>query len=262
MRRQLVGSSHEPPIYDRYRLTYIAREPVCFFAPFIQLLPPIYENTTSWVIFTKGTSTSACFLTTLRHTYKMSSSRSHEPETLVCPFCGYRITQLYVMQLHIESFHTPDSPFVVQEEKAQSVELVDDEGSSYVLCPEAACGEPVFREELQTHLDMHLAERVALTDFNEVTRPQTAPSRSRSSSRPPAPVSSSGSSKPKRSSSHSHSHSHSHHKSSSGSSKSHRKHHHSKTEEGSASSSTRSESKSKKKVKRLGVCSRYFTKLM
>ncbi|RPB19709.1 DUF1671-domain-containing protein [Terfezia boudieri ATCC MYA-4762] len=96
----------------------------------------------------------------------MSSSRYHRLEALevmVCPFCGFHDPVLYKIQFHIESFHTPDSPFIIEEEKAQIMELIEDEDSGYVLCTEETCGEPVLRQELQTHLDMHLAEQVALT---------------------------------------------------------------------------------------------------
>ena len=89
------------------------------------------------------------------------------PAKMVCPFCGFHSSVLYNMQLHIESFHTPDSPFIVDEEQAGMAELIEVEDSGYLMCTEENCGEPVFRQEFQTHLDMHLAERVALTDFEE-----------------------------------------------------------------------------------------------
>jgi len=169
----------------------------------------------------------------------MSSPRYHQPETpevMVCPFCGFHNPILYKIQFHIESFHTPDSPFIVEEEKAQVMELIEDGSSGYVLCTEETCGEPVLRQEFQTHLDMHLAERVALTDSGD-ERPRSSgrshtravetsgnskslirlrSTRSRSE-RSPAPTSSSSSS-PKRKTRHSHSEihtsssSHSHHK--------------------------------------------------
>ena len=164
----------------------------------------------------------------------MISSRHHETEmreVMVCPFCGFRDPVLYKMQFHIESFHTPDSPFVVEEEKAEMMELIEGEDSGYVICTEETCREPVLRHEFQTHLDMHLAERVALTEpndersrssghsnsHNRVSGAETGgnlatalvrlkPSRSRSEKSPAPARPSSSSSKSK--SRHSHSHSH------------------------------------------------------
>lgn len=142
----------------------------------------------------------------------------------MCPFCGFRDPILYKMQFHIESFHTPDSPFVVEEEKAEMMELIESEDSGYVLCTEETCGEPVLRQELQTHLDMHLAERVALTESGD-DRPRSSghphsrvlpaenpssnalvrvrSSRSRPESSPPPTSSSASSSKAKSRRSHS-----------------------------------------------------------
>ena len=101
----------------------------------------------------------------------LSSPQYPDPETMpakmVCPFCGFHSSVLYNMHLHIESLHTPDSPFIVEEEQAEMAELIEVEDSGYLMCTEENCGEPVFRQEFQTHLDMHLAERVALTDFEE-----------------------------------------------------------------------------------------------
>lgn len=101
----------------------------------------------------------------------MSNPLNPDPETMpakmVCPFCGFHSSVLYNMQLHIESLHTPDSPFIVDEEQAGMEELIEVEDSGYLICTEENCGEPVFRREFQTHLDMHIAERVALTDFEE-----------------------------------------------------------------------------------------------
>ncbi|KAF8457980.1 hypothetical protein BGX38DRAFT_1154818 [Terfezia claveryi] len=50
-------------------------------------------------------------------------------EVMVCPFCGFHDPVLYKIQFHIESFHTPDSPFIIEEEKAQIMELIEDEDS-------------------------------------------------------------------------------------------------------------------------------------
>jgi len=197
--------------------------------------------------------------TTVYHfSLKMSSSRYHQPgapEVMVCPFCGFHDPVLYKIQFHIESFHTPDSPFIVEEEKAQIMELIADEDSGYVLCTEETCGEPVLRQEFQTHLDMHLAEQVALTDSGDERPRSSGSSRTRiaetsggskalvclkkprsRSERSPAPTSSS-SSMPRARQSHSETHA------SSSSHSNHKKH--SRTGE--------EQSRKKSKLKKLGV---------
>ncbi|KAF8477256.1 peptidase family C78-domain-containing protein [Kalaharituber pfeilii] len=151
----------------------------------------------------------------------MSTAHAVEPEFYFCPFCGFRDPLLYAIHFHIESFHTPDSPFVVAEEKAKDIEITEEE-HSYVLCPEEACQEPVLRQELQTHLDMHLAERVALTESVDETlsaNSQAAIAIGSSCTNPPkgssdVVASSSGSSKSKSKSSSKSSHLHLHRSSS------------------------------------------------
>lgn len=113
------------------------------------------------------------------------ATRSQEPLRLECPFCQFHDESEYVLLLHIEALHTDDSPFVVKDDPANTGlrsgglslgpgkfsaldyefgPTHDDEETTYVLCPEPGCEEPVLLIELQTHLDFHDAEQISMED--------------------------------------------------------------------------------------------------
>ncbi|GME42391.1 hypothetical protein GTA08_BOTSDO09135 [Neofusicoccum parvum] len=99
---------------------------------------------------------------------------------LECPFCGYTSRESYMIILHIEERHTDDSPFVVKEgpdapafapsppgrshptspSNPRNAPSEDGGDDAWVLCPEPDCGEQIPLQDLNEHLDLHLAERL------------------------------------------------------------------------------------------------------
>lgn len=110
----------------------------------------------------------------------MADSRQQEDQQrLECPFCQFHDKSEYAVLLHIEALHTEDSPFVVRDDPSTinngpgmfnpldyeyRPPTRDNEETTYVLCPEPGCEEPVLLMELQTHLDFHDAEQISMED--------------------------------------------------------------------------------------------------
>ncbi|KAF2490310.1 DUF1671-domain-containing protein [Lophium mytilinum] len=129
------------------------------------------------------------------------ASASKSVSLLTCPMCQYSVlpSDSYVLELHFEQEHTPDSPFRIQEGDDEDVtgerslpplpprpppkpsrsplhepsmaegstndndtSSDDDDDDNTVLCPESSCGETVLLAELNEHLDLHQAERLTL----------------------------------------------------------------------------------------------------
>ncbi|KAI9837588.1 MAG: hypothetical protein M1819_007239 [Sarea resinae] len=108
---------------------------------------------------------------------------------LTCPFegCDFADDDSYIILLHVETLHPESgvSPFAVTdqglgEQRAaeseewngyQSPDLAhEDENGGYVDCPHSECGEPVLLDELQSHMDLHMAVKLTFRD-DEDTRP-------------------------------------------------------------------------------------------
>ena len=94
-----------------------------------------------------------------------------------CPFCGLTESDPYSFLLHVETSHYEgESPFVVRESSQERnddptgsrAEGSEDSESDYVDCPEQGCGESILLAELQSHIDLHLAEKVAHDGTEEV----------------------------------------------------------------------------------------------
>ncbi|KAI9797537.1 MAG: hypothetical protein M1833_005448 [Piccolia ochrophora] len=99
-----------------------------------------------------------------------------------CPLCGFTDEDPYVVLLHVESLH-PEEENVVPSQSVNGFEveqapvaayrslnveeadLCPPDGKEYVTCPENECGEAVLYSELETHIDMHLAERMTLDEL-------------------------------------------------------------------------------------------------
>lgn len=100
-------------------------------------------------------------------------------EPLSCPFCEFSDHDSYFLSQHAEVCHPEeekspsdrhdDSEAAIRtaEENFQRVQcrLTNEHGdrNSYIDCPHG-CGESVTTAELQTHLDLHVAETLALED--------------------------------------------------------------------------------------------------
>ncbi|KAL4890398.1 peptidase family C78-domain-containing protein [Aspergillus ambiguus] len=101
----------------------------------------------------------------------MSDQRSHDP---TCPFCPFSDPDSNFVAEHVEYCHPEhDTQLDIGGRlAAHSPTSENDQDESlpkYIDCPHG-CGETVESTELSTHLDLHLAESVALED---VSVPQT-----------------------------------------------------------------------------------------
>lgn len=105
-----------------------------------------------------------------------------------CPFCDFKDSDAYFLVQHVELCHPENgtSPFITAEDTfdnnqragfeyensqtpSHSNTPVPDGGefndpSSYVECP-TGCGEAITLAELSSHLDLHVAEGLALDEF-------------------------------------------------------------------------------------------------
>ncbi|KAF7191746.1 Zinc finger-containing ubiquitin peptidase 1 [Pseudocercospora fuligena] len=115
--------------------------------------------------------------------------------SVVCPFCGSFKGADYDVQLHIEEYHTDDSPFVAHDEEdsrpsssnnASRGSRISDSmpGDTWTKCTRPGCGEHVLLSEVDEHLNLH--EVAALSEQEaEGPRPPLPPRRSPGRSRSP-----------------------------------------------------------------------------
>ncbi|CAI7671695.1 unnamed protein product [Penicillium pancosmium] len=97
-----------------------------------------------------------------------------------CPFCPFSDQDATFVEQHIEychpeggapPSHTYDSPAFETTSPSPSPFQVDEESTGkYVDCPHG-CGETITTAELVTHLDLHIAEGIALDDSGPVQSP-------------------------------------------------------------------------------------------
>lgn len=111
-----------------------------------------------------------------------------------CPFCNSIQGDEYIIQLHIEEFHTEDSPFVPQRGEAStsahgthaslsSQSMPDD---LWTKCTRRGCGEYIQLSAIDEHLDFHAAADLSEMDNGELA-PPLPPRRSVSPSASPPP---------------------------------------------------------------------------
>ncbi|KAK2873315.1 hypothetical protein FQN49_002448 [Arthroderma sp. PD_2] len=104
------------------------------------------------------------------------------PDSLPCPFCDFTDTDAYFLTQHVELCHPENgiSPFLATNDEPSSentkkpdwwhgdTRLYTDEDAEpatrYVDCP-TGCGEAVTEAQLRSHLDLHLAEGLALEEL-------------------------------------------------------------------------------------------------
>ena len=108
---------------------------------------------------------------------------------LTCPMCPFAVppTDTYVLELHFEQEHTPDSPFrIIDDPEALSLPAVfepsesskpgdvtsDEDDDNYVLCPRPDCGEDVLLADLNDHLNFHAAESLTVDDEADTGHPK------------------------------------------------------------------------------------------
>ena len=102
-----------------------------------------------------------------------------------CPFCDFKDSDAYFLVQHVELCHPENgtSPFIASEDTfdnqyenstapsplttTNNTPNLDDseanDPSTYVDCP-TGCGEAITLAELSSHLDLHVAEGIALDD--------------------------------------------------------------------------------------------------
>lgn len=93
------------------------------------------------------------------------------PTTPTCPFCPFSDSDTDFVAQHIEFCHPdtgpawlhPDEPPATTDQGPLPFSVDEDLTDKYVDCPHG-CGETVPSTELSTHLDLHLAEGLALED--------------------------------------------------------------------------------------------------
>ncbi|KAI9841923.1 MAG: hypothetical protein M1837_000309 [Sclerophora amabilis] len=103
---------------------------------------------------------------------------------LSCPFCEFTDHESYIMMLHVETLHSEgDSPFVVTESQEQeqlgfnqvaasnvginepsTQASLPVDSEEYVTCPESDCGEAILLAEIDTHIELHQAEKEVTED--------------------------------------------------------------------------------------------------
>lgn len=104
-----------------------------------------------------------------------------------CPFCPFSDADSQFVAQHIEFCH-PELGVLPEDENSRPVDQPngssqanqsqtsdeDDSTEKYVDCPHG-CGEIIADSELPTHLDLHVAEEIALEDSGAVqTEPQNS----------------------------------------------------------------------------------------
>lgn len=91
-----------------------------------------------------------------------------------CPFCQFHDRSSYILLLHIEEMHPDGSASVIPKGNGPIPEPANDPGldmassaqsPEYIICDVEDCGEPILMTELDSHMDLHYAEQVALKDF-------------------------------------------------------------------------------------------------
>jgi hypothetical protein len=95
---------------------------------------------------------------------------------LTCPFCDFADSDAYFLTQHVELCHPEngESPFIAREHHDADSQVPhhsqthhdisrDDVDEDYVDCPHK-CGESFLAADLQSHMDMHVAESLAIED--------------------------------------------------------------------------------------------------
>ncbi|KAF3479593.1 DUF1671 domain-containing protein [Arthroderma uncinatum] len=106
-------------------------------------------------------------------------------ESLPCPFCDFTDADAYFLTQHVELCHPENgiSPFLATDDQPSSentrkpdwwhgdTQLYTNEdaepATKYIDCP-TGCGEAVTEAQLTSHLDLHLAEGLALEELKGI----------------------------------------------------------------------------------------------
>lgn len=107
-----------------------------------------------------------------------------------CPFCNSIEGNEYIIQLHIEEFHTEDSPFVPNHGEASTSSARPRASHSkdfmpedlWTKCTRKGCGEYVQISAIDEHLDFHTAAELSEQDNEEL--PPSLPARGNASPPP------------------------------------------------------------------------------
>lgn len=84
-------------------------------------------------------------------------------ETSTCPLCPFSDADTDFVAQHIEFCHPETGPAFAEEPHPLPTAVGHESVEKYIECPHG-CGETVTTAELSTHLDLHIAEGIALED--------------------------------------------------------------------------------------------------
>ncbi|KAJ5610080.1 hypothetical protein N7510_006799 [Penicillium lagena] len=90
-----------------------------------------------------------------------------------CPLCPFSDADVDFVAQHIELCHPETGPAFAEESHPLSPAGGDESAEKYIECPHG-CGETVTTAELSIHLDLHIAEGIALEDGG-VSQPHIDP---------------------------------------------------------------------------------------
>lgn len=101
--------------------------------------------------------------------------------TISCPFCPFTDSDADFLSQHIEFCHPETgvadflqgNPQEFSGQNSAPLPVDEDGADKYVDCPHG-CGEIIESAELSSHLDLHVAEDVALDDIGATTARSTA----------------------------------------------------------------------------------------
>jgi hypothetical protein len=84
-------------------------------------------------------------------------------DTSTCPLCLFSDADADFVAQHIEFCHPETDPTLAEESHPLPTAVGHESAEKYIECPHG-CGETVTTAELSTHLDLHIAEGIALED--------------------------------------------------------------------------------------------------
>lgn len=106
-----------------------------------------------------------------------------DPLLFTCPMCNFADADASFLELHVSDQHPEGppvprggqtlalQPYDMDDGNVSVVSGIPSEEDFYVDCPHSDCGEKPLQAELQSHMDMHLAENMTLADMDATSEP-------------------------------------------------------------------------------------------
>lgn len=98
-----------------------------------------------------------------RHSSHSRSTMNTPHNTSTCPLCPFSDADADFVAQHIEFCHPETGPAFAEESQSLPTARGHESAEKYIECPHG-CGETVTTAELSAHLDLHIAEGIALED--------------------------------------------------------------------------------------------------